>query len=188
MSYVAKVYRVFIASPGDVPEERQMIREIILEWNSIHAATRRLILEPVGWETHSVPEVGDRPQAILNKQILKEADLLIAVFWTRLGTATGSHASGTVEEIEEHLAADKPVMIYFSDSRASLSHVDVQQYKALTDFRGQLQKRSLVEQYCDLRDFSQKFKRHLHTILNNSTLFAGAEVASLAPVQVVRAF
>ena len=62
------------------------------------------MLEPVGWETHSVPELGDRPQAIINRQILRESDLLIAVFWTRIGTATGAHPSGTVEEIEEHLA------------------------------------------------------------------------------------
>src|SRR6185295_10136580 len=114
MPFDAKVFSVMIASPSDVESERQIIRDVLSEWNAIHAEVRRTVLLPLGWETHSSPTMGERPQAIINKQVLKNADLLVGVFWTRLGTATGEYPSGTVEEIEEHIASEKPAMLYFS--------------------------------------------------------------------------
>jgi hypothetical protein len=91
----AKVLNVMIASPSDVSQERQIARNVIAEWNTVHS-DRKTVLIPVGWETHSVPDTGDRPQAIINGQLLKDADLLIAVFWTRIGSPTGGAPSGTV--------------------------------------------------------------------------------------------
>lgn len=107
MSYNATVYKVMIASPNDVSAERSIVREVLSEWNVVNADIRNQVLLPVGWETHSVPEMGDHPQAIINKQILHDCDLLVGVFWTRIGTATGTYASGTVEEIEEHIKAGR---------------------------------------------------------------------------------
>jgi hypothetical protein len=103
MPYNANVFKVMIASQGDVAGERTVIREVLAEWNVIHSDTRKVVLLPIGWETHTSPEMGERPQAIINKQILKDCDLLVGVFWTRIGTATGDYASGTVEEIEKHI-------------------------------------------------------------------------------------
>lgn len=167
MPYQATIVRVFIASPGDIPSERNLIRSIVSDWNSIHGSTRRIFLEAVGWETHSTPAMGDRPQGIINKKLLKDADLLIGVFWTRIGTATGDYASGTVEEIEEHLAEGKPAMIYFSDAPVRLESVDDEQYKALREFRKSLLERGLIESYDDLTDFAQKLSRHLAKQMND---------------------
>lgn len=105
MPYTAVVRKVMIASPSDVLQERSIAREIIHEWNSIHSEDKKLVLLPIGWETDSSPAMGNRAQSILNNQVLKNCDLLIAVFWTRLGSPTGASVSGTVEEIEEHIAA-----------------------------------------------------------------------------------
>src|SRR5215213_9400835 len=131
MPFTATVLRVMIASPGDVQLERDAVRDVLHEWNSVHGAQRRLLLLPVGWETDVAPEMGDAPQNIINKRILRDADLLIGIFWTRLGTPTASHASGAVEEIEEHVAAGKPAMLYFSTAPAPLDAVDPDQYRAL---------------------------------------------------------
>ena len=165
MGYTATVYRVFIASPSDVPKERAIIRNTVIDWNSIHGASRRIFFDPIGWETHAFPTIGDRPQALINKQILENADLLIGVFWTRLGTSTGPHPSGTVEEIEEHLAAGKPAMVYFSDVPVRLDSVDEFQYKALKEFRLKLHNRGLVESYVDHSEFAQKLNRQLNQII-----------------------
>src|SRR5438067_4458442 len=102
MAYDAKVYNVMIASPGDVEVERSIVRDVIADWNAANAAVTGKMLQPVGWDTHSAPEMGDRPQSIINKQVLKQSDLLVAVFWTRLGTPTDVAPSGTAEEIDEH--------------------------------------------------------------------------------------
>ena len=80
MTYRAKVVKVMIASPSDVSGERQVIRNVIQEWNYAHSEDKNTVLMPVGWESHSSPSLGDRPQAIINRQVLKTCDLLIAVF------------------------------------------------------------------------------------------------------------
>lgn len=161
MSFNAIVINVMIASPSDVATERQNIRDIINTWNAMHAQDRQLVLLPCAWETHASPAMGDRAQAIINKQLLKECDLLVAVFWTRLGSPTGKSLSGTVEEINEHVAAGKPAMIYFSDAPVRPDSVDDAQYKALRAFREDCKRRGLIETYSSLEEFRDKLARQL---------------------------
>lgn len=182
MTYKATVINVMIASPGDVPQERRIVRDVIYEWNAVHAEDRGLVLMPIGWESHSSPEMGGRPQEVINKQILKSCDLLIAVFWTRLGSPTGEAPSGTVEEIEEHLKAGKPAMIYFSSAPVRLDSVDSEQYNALKEFKEACRKRGLVEGYDSVTEFREKLVRQLaQTIIRNFTDAASSAGVSSAP-------
>jgi hypothetical protein len=166
MPFTAIVHRVMIASPGDVQRERDTVRDVLDEWNSVNGAHRGLLLLPLGWETDIAPEMGDEPQKIINKRILKDADLLVGIFWTRLGTPTTGYASGAVEEIEEHLAAGKPAMLYFSSAPAQLDTVDPQQYAALKAFKDSCRSRGVYEIYTDVGDFRRKFAKHLQIVLN----------------------
>ena len=133
----------------------------------MHSRTRSQVLLPVGWETHAIPAMGDRPQELINEQVLKDADILVAIFWTRLGSSTGKAASGTVEEIEKHIADGKPVLIYFSRTPVTPDSVDAAQYAALTEFRKSLQSRGLYQEFDDPADFQAKFSRHLTQTINN---------------------
>lgn len=178
MSYQATVFNVMIASPGDVQSERNIVRDVVHEWNAVNAPSRKAVLLPVGWETHSTPLMGDRPQAIINWQMLKDSDLLIAVFWTRLGTPTGKAASGTVEEIEEHIAADKPALIYFSAAPVVPDSLDADQYQALKSFKAECQKRGLYETFESATDFHEKARRHLGMTLNKHPYFEEIRRAS----------
>jgi len=173
MSYTATVYKVMIASPNDVSAERSIIRELLSEWNVVNADSKQVVLLPVGWETHSVPEMGDRPQAIINKQ-LHGCDLLIGVFWTRIGTATSEFPSGTVEEIEEHIKANRPLMLYFSASPVMPDSIDPEQYRQLQDFRKSCQSRGLYESYSDIAEFRAKLYRQLQLKLNQDPYFQTA--------------
>ena len=161
MTFQATVFQAMIASPSDVAKERDIVRAVVTEWTAIHSADKSAVLLPVGWESHATPEMGDRPQGIINRQLLKNCDLLIAVFWTRLGSPTGKAESGTVEEIEEHIAAKKPVMIYFSDAPVRPDSVDSEQYKALVAFKESCRKRGLYESYDSLTEFHDKLARQL---------------------------
>ncbi len=58
MSYNAKVYKVSIASPDDVQREREVVRSVLMRWNAINAESKKIILLPIGWETHAEPEMG----------------------------------------------------------------------------------------------------------------------------------
>jgi len=168
MSYNATVYKVMIASPSDVTDERIIVREVIQEWNSVHSEDRQTVLMPLGWETDASPSMEDRPQEVISRQILRNCDLLVAAFWTRLGSPTGKSPSGTVEEIEEHWGADKPAMIYFSSVPVVMESVEPEQWEALQAFKKQCRDRGLVETYESLQEFREKFSRQLaQTVIRN---------------------
>jgi hypothetical protein len=109
---------------------------------------------------------------------------LIAIFWTRIGTPTGESASGTVEEINEHIGAGKPAMIYFSSAPVVPESVDSQQYSALREFRDDLKGRGLVESYSTLSEFHNKLSRQLaQTIIRDFTDSLEETAAPSAPVE-----
>ncbi|HEX4959282.1 MAG TPA: DUF4062 domain-containing protein [Thermoanaerobaculia bacterium] len=148
-----------------------MARDVIHEWNSIHSESRGIVLMPVGWETHSSPLLGDRPQAIINEQVLVRSDLLVAIFWTRLGTATGHSLSGTVEEVERHMNSGRPAMLYFSAAPVVPDSVDLEQFRALQDFKKAIRSRGLTESYESNTEFKEKFARQLAQVLNTHSCF-----------------
>jgi hypothetical protein len=170
MGYTAEVKKLMIGYPRDVTLEPRVIREVIEEWNIIYAEDRRIVLMPVAWETDSSPIMGSRPQEIINRQLLEQADLLVVVFWTRLGSPTGKADSGTVEEIEKHQAAGKPAMLYFSSAPVRLESVDADQYAALKNFKDRCKSAGLIEEYADLTEFRGKFYRQLaQTVIREFT-------------------
>lgn len=157
-----------IASPGDVHEYRGIARDVIHEWNYIYSLESNAALMPVGWETHSSPELGSTAQELINDRVLEDCDLLVGIFWTRLGTPTGRAESGTVEEIQRHVAAGKPAMVYFSTAPAALDTVDPEQYAALKRFRSWCESQGLIETFSNPLDFQGKFRRHLQISLQKN--------------------
>jgi len=181
MPFNATVLRVMIASPGDVQTERAIVREVVTDWNSTNGSHRGTMLLAVGWETDVAPEMGDAPQHIIDHRILAEADLLVGMFWTRLGTPTASYASGAVEEIEEHLKDGKPAMLYFSSAPAPLDSVDPDQYRALKAFRDSCKPRGLFEMYADADDFRRKFSHDLQIVMNSYHFASSGTPTVIAP-------
>ena len=186
MAYKATIIPVMIASPGDVAEERKAIREVIHDWNDVNASSQGVVLTPVGWETHSSPELGARPQELINDRLLKDCDLLIAVFWTRLGSPTGETLSGTVEEIEEHIAAGKPAMLYFSSKPVAPESIDAEQYAAVKEFKRRVRDQGLIDEFDNLDQFRRKLAKQLQLcLLHNSHIKSIVEEASEGSVDVV---
>ena len=169
--YNARVFNVMIASPSDVESERSIIREVIYDWNVVHSVKERIVLLPVDWESHSSPEMGERPQAIINKQTVDKCDLLVAVFGTRIGTETGEYPSGTVEEIEKHMALGKPVMLYFSTQLGHSDDFDEEQYTKLKELKKDYENRGLYEIYDDHLELGQKFYHQLELKVNEHEIF-----------------
>lgn len=150
-----------LASPSDVKEERETFSRILDTWNGLHSANERAVILPVKWETHSTPEMGDRPQAIINKQLVNDSDILVGIFWTKLGTPTGAAASGSVEEIEEFRAHQKPVLLYFSNAPVVASSINVEQYQLLKEYRDKCFGEGLVATYDFVPEFRDLLLRHL---------------------------
>ncbi|HEY6900937.1 MAG TPA: DUF4062 domain-containing protein [Puia sp.] len=166
MSYLATVYKVFIASPGDLTEEREIARQVILNWNNVNSESRQIVLFPIGWEYNVFPSMGDRPQAIINQQQLSSADILVGIFWTRIGTPTGVAASGTVEEIDQHIQAEKDTLLYFSRRPIAPELLDAKQFEAVRQLKQQYQANGLTNDFLSPEQFRQDFQNHLAMLLN----------------------
>lgn len=185
MTYNATVFSVMIASPSDVTKERNRIREVIHEWNDINSKNTESVLLPVGWETHSAPDMSGPAQGVINKKV-EHCDLLVGVFWARLGTPTVDFESGTVEEIKRHIGKGKPAMVYFSSAPLPQSY-DQTQWAALGEFKQWCLGQGLIESYDGISDFSDKFRRQLQmTVLDKLGLANSTSLGSVDFVEVYR--
>jgi len=149
-----------------VESERQAIREVIHAWNAANSLYRGVYLEPVLFETHVTLQTGDRPQAIVNRQLVNSCDILIGTFWTRLGTHTGKAESGTVEESEEFRKAGKPVLLYFSSVPVVPDEVNAKQYNILLKFKERCEKEGLVSSYKSIGNLQTQLQRHITSTIN----------------------
>ncbi|QGM93241.1 DUF4062 domain-containing protein [Methylocystis rosea] len=161
MSYNSRVYRILIASPSDVEEEREIVVRAIQEWNDLHSYNRKVTLLPLRWETHTAPEFGTRPQEVINRAIVDNCDLLVGIFWTRIGSPTGSAESGTLEEIDRVGKAGKPIMLYFSKVGVDPDLLEFPQLEKLKRFKENSYPKGLLENYKSLSEFHDKFARQL---------------------------
>lgn len=157
----SKVFRVMIGSPSDLGEERLAATAAVNEWNAQHADAEGAVLLPVKWETHAMPASGVRPQSAINDQLVDHCDVLVGMFWTKLGTATGVAASGTVEEIDRFVAAGKPAMLYFSRRKAAKDKIDPAQAARLKKFKAATYKKSLVGSFTSVAELKRVLLRDL---------------------------
>lgn len=195
MPFNALVYRLFIATPSDVEDERKVIRDVVADWNASHASAMSLVLLPVGWETHSIPQMGKRPQEDINQRLLNDCDILIGVFWNRLGSDAGKGMTGTEEEIEEHLKAGKPALLYFSNKAGQPSKIDLTQLQGVREFKERIERerRGQFGTFNSSSDLRKKLTSALALLMNVS--FKGlskkdslnkARVGHLAPDEFIK--
>src|SRR4051812_8712556 len=167
---VSKI-RVFLASPGDVQEERDCLTRIVDLLNRGVAAEKRLVLELVRWETHAWPSAGNDVQEIISRQ-LGVPEIFIGIMWKRLGTPTPRAESGTVEEFELALEAWRSnrvaeIMFYFKrDPFFPSSEEDLAQMSKVLRFRERLKITGLLFQdYLGIEAFERQAYDHLTQVL-----------------------
>lgn len=180
MAFTARVYSILIASPSDVGEEREIAVKAIQEWNYLNAPERAVTLLPLRWETHAAPTLGDRPQAIINRQIVDRCDALIGIFWTRFGSPTGIAESGTLEEIERAVNAGKPAMLYFSSAPQRPDAIDTAQLDNLRKFKSNIQNKGLVQAYGSISEFKDLLARHIENQVRTLLSAEGPEGSDTA--------
>jgi hypothetical protein len=157
----AAVYRILIASPSDLLEEREAATQAVYEWNAQHAVAESVVLLPVKWETHATPRTGVRPQESLNSQLVRNSDILIGMFWARIGTDTGVAESGTVEEVDQFVAAGKPALLYFSSRLVDPNKIDLKQHRKLRKFKDATYKKALAGSFSTVDVLKQILLRDL---------------------------
>lgn len=160
---IGHIFNIMVGSPGDVTHIAKRAIECINNWNILNSYDKSIALVPHHWTSSSYPSLRKPAQAHIDDILVERSDALVAIFGSRLGTPTNSYISGTVEEIEKHRAAEKPVMVFFSET-LDFSQ-DVEQLKNLQEYRNQLS--GLYETYNGIDDFEKKFSAKLHLQIQN---------------------
>lgn len=172
-----KSIRIFLASPGDVSDERQIVSEAIEDLQLTIGKTRNVHLELVKWETHAYPDIGDYSQDVINNQI-GNYSVLVGIMWQRFGTKTTNAGSGTEEEFDiaykvfkEH--GTPKIMFYFKAPKAVRNKQELNQLDSIFSFKEKLQNNGVLYwEFDSIRDFERKLRVHLYhhieSILNGS--------------------
>lgn len=163
MAFNSITYKVLIASPSDLAEEREAATGAVNEWNAQHAAVEAVVLLPVKWETHATPTTGVRPQKAINRQLVKDSDILVGMFWTKLGTPTGMADSGTVEEVDQFVESSRPAMLYFSSRPIDPNKIDTRQHRNLRRFKDKTYRNAVVGSFATVDELRAKVLRDLMT-------------------------
>jgi len=174
MPITTTIYRIFLASPGDVSEERQIVRYVVNELN-LNFPLKNIKLEVIGWEDSTYPGIGDDAQDVINNQINDDYDIFMGVFWSRLGTPTKRDLSGTKEEFERayqrYLKSpnDIHILMYFKDAPIQPSKVDMTQISNVQKFQRDIRERekaALTSTFIQVDEFEKLIRNHLSLLLN----------------------
>jgi hypothetical protein len=159
--------KIFVASPSDVSQERDIVSLVVEELRRSLGELLKIELETIRWETHSWPDIGDDAQDVINKQI-DEYDVLVGMMWKRFGTATKRASSGTGEEFERAYEFFKKynrpkIMIYFRTTPFySTSQSDISQFRKVVQFRKKIEKLGVYyREYNDILEFERQFREQL---------------------------
>lgn len=162
------VLSVFVASPSDVQDERDILEEVIQEINGTWSKNLGLRIELIRWETNAYPGIGSDAQDVINHQIEETFDIFIGIMWCRFGTPTLRSGSGTKEEFERAISRYRnnensvSIMMYFKDEAIPPSKIDFDQAKLVDDFKKSLGgEGALYWIFKDCSDFEKLLRIHL---------------------------
>jgi LuxR family glucitol operon transcriptional activator len=195
MSQLVKQLRVFLASPGDVTEERQIAIEILERLQSDPAFRDRIAIQAVAWDKRGAapPMLANlTPQDAISQGLPLpcDCDIVIVIFWSRIGTPLPPQykraddtffRSGTEWEFENAVNGCRnkgrpSVLLYRRMEKLQISPDDAQaqekfsQYMAVQSFFDAFITTGGVmkggyNQYQTVRDFKEALEGHLRQLL-----------------------
>lgn len=158
------VLRIFLASPGDVQEERDRAQALVDELNEALADSLQCQLRLLKWE--SVEPGYGRPQEIINRKV-DRCDIFLGLLHRRWGQPTGAdYTSGFEEEFERALerrrdTGDPEIMIIFK----TVEHTDDPgpQLQQVLEFKERLreQREVLYREVDSVNEWEEKLRKWL---------------------------
>lgn len=156
--FPANVIEVFISTPSDTGEEVEAIKQSLHALNVSRGKRDAVIVLPIHWKTDAVPRMSaEGAQGVINKQLLDKADIVVALFDSRLGQATPDAVSGTAHEISRATKAGKHVHVWFSEEPIQRS-TDPEELVRLGAFRKELEAQGLYGVYVSPEDLAHKVR------------------------------
>lgn len=179
-------YYIFLASPSDVQNEREIVRNFFERYNKHTAHIWNVRFEIVDWENYSTIGVG-RPQQLITKQTLERYSqslvLVIGIMAQRFGSPTGKAESGTEEEFnwafESNRKTSYPEIKWFFKDLKKLEYPilfneiknTTEQWEKVTKFKKKMQSLDdpvFYNLYCDENEFREILEKDLNHWFSDS--------------------
>ena len=187
MPSTRKILRAFLASPGDLQEERKAVRDVVAEFNESWADVLGYQIELLGWED-TVAGFG-RPQQLINQDV-DRCDLFIGLMWKRWGTPPdkdGNFSSGFHEEFEQSIArrehsGSPEIALFFKEIPDEFMEDPGDDLKRVLEFRETIitEKKILFQNFSTTPDMEKLVRKNVTAYVNRVT---AADAAS-APEEV----
>ena len=170
MASSRKILSVFLASPGDLQDERRIVRKVVVEFNESWAASLGYQIELVGWED-TVSSFG-RPQHIINQEV-DRCDLFVGMIWKRWGTppdSKGGFTSGFEEEFQR--ATDRrernggpEISLFFKQIPEDFKVDPGEDLKKVVQFREKMinEKKILFQDFSDVQEMEMLARKRITT-------------------------
>ena len=171
-------YKIFIGSPSDVQEEREIIEEIINEMNDLYEHLDIPKLKLISLKTDVRSKIGDfEGQSAIDKQIDGKYNVFIGILWKKFGTKTENYDSGTQQEFYNAYSRYKEnpksmeIMFYFCERTSKFSEIDGEQLALVQKFRKKLEdNKGLYKTYSSLEEFRDTIKNDLKLLVTEKNI------------------
>lgn len=179
---------IFLASPGDLVEERKIARLVVEELNSSMGRPLGWRIELYGWEDSPIGIV--RPQTQINEEV-NQCDLFVGMLWERWGHPPGEsdYRSGFEEELELAKArwtrdGVPEIWLFLKDIDSKLRNDPGDQAKLVLEFRKKTtaEQKLFYKEFRDAEEWTSDFRKRLsHYLVNLVATRSQSSTPSLSP-------
>ncbi|HLO87699.1 MAG TPA: DUF4062 domain-containing protein [Nostocaceae cyanobacterium] len=189
--------KIFLGSPSDVKEEREVIVKVIEQINDKIKKGKikcdrdvelKLIRSEELCSFHTHPEESVQ-EKLLEKFKIHECDVFVGIMWKSIGTPTIKEKSGTIEEYREAVKwfyrNRYPSQIWFffrasskeksnSEDQEQLKEVetfkseDQEQLKKVETFKSEIKKTQFYKSYSNVEEFESKLDKDIRSWLEEA--------------------
>ncbi len=167
MSTLIKRLKIFLASPGNLMSDREIVRKVVDNINRDVGFREGFQAEVIGWDTDSRPSAGEYAQEVISDQLIADIDIFIGLMGHYFGQPTKKYGSGTEEEFELAFqswtkSGNPKIMFYFSEAVETVRDVQIDQLAKRNAFRKTLEDRGVYYfSYNDITAFQFDLHRHI---------------------------
>ena len=163
MSQKVDLLKVFISCPGDVDEERQIIREVCKSISNVTCKVKNIEVKPIDYKENIIPQItGKEAQEIINDQLEKEAyDIYIGIMWHRFGDPLSIGETPTENEFNIALdlynnSGSPLIQFYFKGSEYEPTNdYEKDQVKKVASFKSKIQDLGLYKGFQESLKFQE---------------------------------
>lgn len=189
MSQSITQIQVFVSCPGDVEQEKQVVKDVCESLNeSLLQGGGTIQFKVREWRA-IIGHYGPRSQSIINETITNY-DIYLGILWNRFGTPPGavnpetgeSFQSGTEEEFYlafNHWKKNSEAIrlyFFFKESSSETNTTAAEQVAKVNQFRKQIGSQGWINTFPNVEEFKKKINQLLTTIAFQDSLQKKKEI------------